>query len=268
MSVAVVELGVNIEPAKTPVRERPILFSAQMVRAILEGRKTQTRRILTRNNSTVLGDRWGAKSPWDGLDFTRAVPRTQSTMMRFIAGAAAPRDIHLDVPFLHPQDAANGMAWDGCVYRVRPQWEPGELLWVREAFAWISDCRHNDPGARALADGAFYRADELVDCGDIVRWRPSIHMPRWASRITLRITDVRVERLNEISEEDCLAEGIERLPEHQHWRAWRGAGEPRAPGLIPYYVAQYRDLWEHINGLGSWAENPWVWVVAFERVTP
>lgn len=219
--------------------ERSILMSAPMVRALLDGRKTQTRRVLTRNNSTVLGDRWGAKSPWVGLDFTVAKPRTQSSLMLCIAGGDAPRDIHLDVPFLHPEDAARGMEWDGTVYRVRPQWEAGDRLWVREAW-----CAADAPG------GFAYMADHPGDPRGL-GWRPSIHMPRAASRITLEITDVRVERLQGISEADATAEGVQ------------------APELVPLLGAFWssRDgfakLWSHINGRESWDANPWVWAVSF-----
>jgi hypothetical protein len=234
------------------VRERPILFSAPMVRALLAGRKTQTRRVLTQNNSTVLGERWGRASPWSGLDFSRGVPRTQSSIMCYIAGADAPRDVHLDVPFLHPQDAASGMDWDGVVYRVRPQWQADETLWVRESLTVRND------GSRAVPKLVpMYAADwEGFDKPDRDwDWTPSIHMPRWASRITLRITDVRVERLNDISEADALAEGIERIrfPEVGEW------GWPQR---------KYRDLWEVINGPGSWDANPWVWAMSFEVATP
>ncbi len=91
----------------------------------------------------------------------------------------------------------------------------------------------------------------------VVPWRPSIHMPRWASRITLEITDIRVERLQEISYADAMAEGVPftELPP--------GQGRPD-----PLHRAKFADLWESINGPGSWEANPWVWVIEFKRVTP
>lgn len=230
-------------------KERPILFSGPMVRALLDGRKTQTRRGLTRNNSTVLGDRWGAKSPWVGLDFTVAKPRTQSSLMLCIAGGDAPRDIHLDVPFLHPEDAARGMEWDGTVYRVRPQWEAGDRLWVREAW-----CAADAPG------GFAYMADHPGDPRGL-GWRPSIHMPRAASRITLEITDVRVERLQDISREDAAAEGLHKLPVSGRYVINRGDQYFGSVSHDPREV--YAWLWDDINGAGSWDANPWVWAVAF-----
>jgi len=132
---------------------------------------------------------------------------------------------------------------------------------VREAFA-----------AAIYSDGmrfVEYKADRSLSDFDGYddpaggRWRPSIHMPRWASRITLEITDVRVERLQDISEDDCLAEGIaqvvrEKLPGIQQ------CGEYDTIDVDP--VAEYRDLWESINGPESWAANPWVWVIGFKKL--
>jgi len=91
-------------------------------------------------------------------------------------------------------------------------------------------------------------------------FKPSIHMPRWASRITLEITDVRVERLQDISEEDCTAEGI--------GEPYFGDGDPPfvEPGVWVSRRMQFRNLWNHINGAGSWDANPWVWVVSFPAI--
>jgi hypothetical protein len=102
---------------------------------------------------------------------------------------------------------------------------------------------------------AFYRADTKA-APDDVRWRPSIHMPRWASRITLRITDIRVERLQDISEDDAKAEGV----------GYKNPGY--LPGTKGNWIGSFAYLWNKINGPGAWEANPWVWVVAFERVKP
>lgn len=200
------------------MKERPILFSAPMVRAILDGRKTQTRRAYKNR-----------KHPDFGCD---------------IAASELVREAQ------HVID------------RACPYGQPGDRLWVRET--WSSD------------DGktAWYRADgETYNAG--LPWRPSIFMPRWASRITLEITGVRVERLNEISTEDAIAEGTPVT-----WGDWRGqAPEWALRSIGPEYgspgshlwdnrttVKNYGLLWESINGAGSWAANPWVWCIEFKRL--
>jgi len=190
------------------MKERPILFSGPMVRAILEGRKTQTRRIVK--------------------------PQPVETEWRRIA----------------------------CPYG-----QPGDRLWVKETFATkqvkgltIASTKPNDPEAEMLARATHrfraYRADqwENDEVPEGMTWRPSIYMPRWASRLTLAIVRVRVERLQDITEEDAIAEGSQE------------------PALVPIVGAclteraVYAKLWEAINGAGSWALNPWVWVVEFKRV--
>jgi hypothetical protein len=167
--------------------ERPILFNAPMVRAILNGSKTQTRRV--------------------------AIPKRSIEPMT-----------------------------DECPYGQR-----GDRLWVREAWTvnLTGDPKHGGPGTVPI-----YRA-EHPHAAD--RWRPSIHMPRWASRITLEITAVRVERLRNISEADARAEGVTRPV-------------PMLDDDPSTYVDAFGDLWASINGPGSWDANPWVWVIEFRRV--
>lgn len=168
---------------------------------------------------------------------------------------------------------------------------PGDVLWVRESGRVLKHACDHDPVVQKdrwevvgweYADGTIKQLGDfdppvsewLDDCQRV--GRPSIHMPRWASRLTLRITDVRVERLQDISEEDAKAEGLEvmnftgwgdepglpRVPEPDHFRGFQGAEWEEYP------VAAYRALWERIHGPGSWEANPWVWVVPFERITP
>ncbi len=100
-----------------------------------------------------------------------------------------------------------------------------------------------------------------------MKWKPSIHMPRWASRITLEVTGVRVERLQDISEEDAIAEGVEVL-----WRGYDDAQDfyrnYHTGGYLFTAKASYRTLWESINGPGSWERNDWVWVIEFKRIEP
>lgn len=210
-------------------RERPILFSAPMVRALLDGRKTQTRRVVKGDPVFVL--------PFIGRD-------NQPTH-EFGLCLTHDRVINKHVR---------------CPYGV-----PGDTLWVRESFAkvWRDECPPATPDDvdieyRADTDGKAFAGDwpiEERDNEDRPRWRPSIHMPRWASRITLRVTEVRVERLNEISHDDCWAEGTV-CDIHGARKHTCCSGLTRG----------YRAIWETINGSGSWDRNPWVWAVSFERV--
>lgn len=194
------------------MKERPILFSAPMVRAILAGKKTQTRRVVKGKPLGWLSDAVGF-SP----DFVT-----------------------------YPEN-------DACPYG-----QPGDRLWVREA--WRADvaldkyppreCAPNWP-LWFEADGAAIRADRVANPRP-GKLRPGMFMPRWASRITLEITDIRVARLQEISEEDARAEGAEPYPHPVH---------PARECLR--HVDGFSALWESINGTGSWDANPWVWVIAF-----
>ena len=184
------------------MKERPILFSAPMVRAILEGRKTQTRRVVKSNWDAKDDDNWPMVMDEDGLWFRQACPYGQI----------------------------------------------GDRLWVREAF-------FIDEGKGSVR----YRASGHVSP---FGWKPSIHMPRWASRILLEITSVRVERLQDISEVDALAEGI---TESQIDTELKAAEEMDQVEPNPARCC-FRYLWEDINGIESWADNPWVWVVEFKKV--
>jgi len=209
------------------IREKPILFSASMVRAILSGRKTQTRRVIKPQPETMEGD--------SGIQF--------------------------DYPHWHTTLGAKRFANEHCKFgRV------GERLWVRET-CWSDGCDvyyPADAGHKAFgaSDEFFERLLKLHHySGSFSQKVPSIHMPRWASRITLEIESVRVERLNAISEADAMAEGVERIeygPKEIH-------GMPVHPHTS-YYWEAFKELWESINGPGSWAANPWVWVVQFRRV--
>lgn len=199
--------------------ERPILFSAPMVRAILDGRKTQTRRVVKRELSGR------------------------------VKAVGSPRNWHLDDP--------NAVL--ACPYG-----QPGDRLWVRETFNWSSerDLLPREPH-KLCRERAGYLDNRVVWAADGTRvhpefgkavWRPSIHMPRWASRITLEVTAVRVERLNDISEADAIAEGC------AGW-GWHDPFSGDADGQTPQ--EEYAQLWEKINGAGSWDANPWVWIVEF-----
>jgi hypothetical protein len=151
-----------------------------------------------------------------------------------------------------------------------PYGQPGDRLWVREAFAFTDA---HEPHYHGSIE---YRADNkclAVDCGPVTvdvphncdprpfdgPWRPSIHMPRWASRISLEITGARVEGLQDISEEDAIAEGAPGYEEGVD-------APPQDEGSEWSYRASFRRLWESINGPDSWEANPWVWVVEFRRI--
>lgn len=226
--------------------ERPIIFSAPMVKALLDGRKSMTRRILSRRNVLVLGESWAGKSwHWEGLRFNEATVRTKSP----IAGIEYS---HLAVPFCHPDDEPTPTNECG-VYRVRPVIEPNDLLWVREnwshggAGVWtISD-------ARLVGGRAIYAAD-----GGNGPWWPSIHMPREFSRITLKVTAVKVERLQDILHADAVAEGVE--GSGTSWKNY-DPGEP-----FMNAVASFITLWNSINGHDSWLDNPFVVAISFEVI--
>jgi hypothetical protein len=148
-----------------------------------------------------------------------------------------------------------------------PHGRPGDRLWVRETFACC------DAVLEERGRPVFYRATDYqeVKAG---RWRPSIHMPRWASRITLEITDVRVERLADISEADAIAEGTTTVRsadwERKHFPDWRrefdaACAQKVKPPLGPTPRRAFQALWEEINGPNSWDANPWVWAISFRR---
>ena len=207
------------------IKERPILFSAPMVRAILEGRKTVTRRAV--------------KFPF----IDRAV------------------GCELSGNEIGPEEIRNN-----CPYGV-----PGQRLWVRETWARVGN---DDPGY--LTFGASYPAClpgglENIPPASQVRWKPSIHMFRRDSRILLEITDVRVERLQDITEEQALAEGIVGVPfrPDDGWPICTGymvGPDDGNTGLQTTAAKAFAGLWDSVGG--DWDANPWVWVVEFKRVTP
>lgn len=212
----------------TDIKERPILFSAPMVRAILDGRKTVTRR------------------PVKGLSTSFAVTTAAD------------------------ESPLNGVCWKvgGPIIRC-PYGKPGDRLYVRET-CFINDYREAGvPVDERASCEIHYRADGNPDFEgeeELIRWRPSIHMPRWACRILLEITDVRVERLQDISEEQALEEGVRLYTDHAELGDWY-----HVDGIKTYSASPRKSfelLWSSINGADSWKANPWVWIVEFKRVTP
>ena len=187
------------------MKERPMLFSAPMVRAILDGRKTVTRRIVKARDLEWMDVHQGLREP----------------------------DNAERCPYGQPG---------------------GDRLYVRETWAAPHAYDHLPPRLIPKDARIHYAATE--DRGRLL-WRPSIHMPRHASRITLEITSVRVERLQDIDLADALAEGISDTGALILDSAGNEQGGP---------IAEYAVLWESINGPGSWDENPWVWVIEFRRL--
>lgn len=225
--------------------ERGMIFNGEMVRAILDGRKTQTRRPIK----------------WKQTRFTEIGEREDGSK------------------WLWSEDAEHACDfWHPCPFGA-----VGDRIWVRETFCTVDDTQY---GGGKWVD---YRATPKFeashpagwDCAPndakALKWRPSIHMPRWASRILLEITDVRVERLNAISEEDAQSEGV-------HTEVWDQTVVARNYAArdeffqfwsedMPHYVemnqlyrSSFTSLWESIYGAENWLANPWVWVIEFKRV--
>lgn len=222
-------------------KEKPILFNAEMVRAILDGRKTQTRRLMKPQPKRI-PDEEGRH--WYACNKVRTMVRLEDELL------------NLD-------------AWKGLAGSLCPYGGEGDQLWVRET------CYEDVCGSCSLA--RYSCGDNLVQvrnqAGYATEWWysrptcPSIHMPRWASRIDLLIKNVRVERLQEISKEDAQAEGVRF---HNIYKEWGGV-EPHPdskPNLLQWRwygnpVEAFKNLWRSTYGLESWDQNPWVWVIEF-----
>lgn len=223
------------------MKERPILFSAPMVRALLNGTKTQTRRAVKSQFATD----------------------------------AVPCEMGATNECGHQISGHSGVWWCDAERNhekaVRcPYGLPGDRLWVRESFwldrdgvAYKADQESGSPWLEAGAHKAMKVGANGTPYVSNWGWRPSIHMPRWASRITLEVTGVRVERLQDISEADARAEGAVPADPCDHTR--RSCKEIGCDGPLDY-VGGYRTLWEQINGPSSWDTNPWVWVLEFNRL--
>ncbi|WP_085337739.1 hypothetical protein [Serratia marcescens] len=215
------------------MKERPVIFNGEMVRAILDGRKTQTRRVIANVGSD------------------NCIPLQKPTKTK-------------DGIYTHVMDAPG--------HGLCPFGQVGDRLWVRETWADVNHDGHPaiayraDGGLRVIGEDDGEEEDPNLEkywfaqwYADLIsgaegNWRPSIHMPRWASRIALEITAVRVERLNDISEEDARAEGV----------------SPSQHIITPpeaLYRVGFLKLWESIYGEESWGDNPWVWVIEFKQVS-
>ncbi|EMM3172366.1 morphogenetic protein [Serratia marcescens] len=214
------------------MKERPVIFNGEMVRAILDGRKTQTRREVSDRHLHLI-------------------------------------DVASQVGECYPLESGIDHANSQSYYREHcPFGRIGDRLWVRETFMDLTGT-----GIEATTgkfEGFAYRADTPAGSyGDEVRkdyglkWTPSLHMPRKACRILLEITAVRVERLNDISQEDAQAEGMELTGWIPSYSNPDNAGFDET--FTPY--DNFAMLWESIYGAESWIANPWVWVIEFKQVS-
>ena len=229
------------------MKARPIAFTDQMVRAILGGRKTQTRRLLKMSDGTLRGIAGEhAYVDWQGLTEDRACYRFR---------------------ICNPPDDGHHGYWGQCHLGV-----PGDRLWVKETFAPFDAGDGAAVAYRATCDedGGFdyVGGDGSVQRLTVTRWNSPRFMPRWASRLTLEITHVRVERLQMITREDILAEGV-----WSDGNFWRGGPHPIKgfPKSYPTELQAFADLWDSIHGergdrAAAWATNPWVLVVGFKRI--
>ena len=203
---------------------RPILFSTPMVKAILDGRKTQTRRLFKVNKQTITAE----ESVFFDVEIGEAV-----------------------------YNSIGGVSWWQCPYG-----NVGDILWVRETFY--------EPLFEKLNGKYYYKAD-LEEQGWNFKWKPSLFMPKEACRLFLKVKSVGVERLQDISHEDAVAEGIEYIDiEEPFTMGYKLYGKHRIPDLLGRKavtgtsIESYQTLWENINGRDSWDSNPYVWVISFE----
>jgi hypothetical protein len=237
------------------MRERGIIFNAEMVRAVLSGSKTQTRRIIT-------------PQPFD---------RSWSRHDHQIEIASGRAELGDEIDGLLAYTKSSGGTW----HAKCPFGQPGDRLWVRETFMDLTGT--GIESTTGQFEGYAYRTDTPAGSyGDMVRkdyglkWTPSIHMPRKASRITLEITGVRVERLNSINENDAMAEGLAEISKDGRTYKYGIPDRDGYPGTDDcgwpwhewerYPISAYCKLWSSIYGEESWQANPWVWAIEFKRV--
>lgn len=233
------------------MKEHPILFSTPMVQAILEGRKTQTRRVAKVTNPNVN----------EFLTFSTDPDATWPANYGFGALMVTP--------------------WGNLEAVKFPYGQVGDILWVRESFT-VLEPEHVVGG---MANRFVYKANvkegsesdeirqEYILHGWPYQWKPSIHMPREACRLRLKITDIRVERLQDISEADAMAEGVKFTDfgrdqwnmQHRGFHVLEVTGPEQC---LATARTAFGNLWEKINGPASWDINPWVWAITFEKVTP
>ena len=231
--------------------DKPILFSGPMVRALLDGRKTQTRRVLKGAP---------ADAPKDAVAY-QPHPEDHAHIWAIDSRGIGPDEYASRTPFSLRPGAVEYWRSATLPYAI------GDRLWVREAWSFVADNCWTVSELQRMRNmvkvDLFYRADPPEMHRSVDRWFSSIHMPRWVSRLTLTVTDVRVQRLQEISEADVIAEGVE----HRCWDVIEGWSACRfnafKAGVGETAVEGYQLLWNSINGPGAWDVNPWVVAASF-----
>ncbi|MDS7927550.1 hypothetical protein [Acinetobacter sp. V115_6] len=231
------------------MKERPIIFNTPMVKAILEGRKTQTRRLVKPQPKFFKGEAGGH---WWRCTHVQSMVRVEEELQ-------------------NPSEY-----YKGFIDEVNPFGKKGDRLWVRETFCIgtieeednyqgspkpLSVHQDGDPKQYPIYKEYCLRDNISID--DVL-WKPSIHMPRSASRILLEITKIRIERLNQISSQDAVQEGLLKLPASGRYVVNQGDQYFGAASNNPCEVFKW--LWESIYGSSSWELNPWVWVVEFNVI--
>ncbi len=208
---------------------KPILFNTEMVQAILDGRKTQTRRIIKSRHES---GRFAICKNIDGQ------------VEQICSLGWDEENVEKDI--------------------ICPYGHPGDALWVRETWQ-ITDFLHPEDENY----GYIYKASEngraWENNDDEWKWKPSIHMPKEACRLFLKIKDIRLERLQDISEEDAIAEGVEKIADYGN-TGYKLYTEPDAAYSDIDAVYSFESLWQSLNGPDSWEANPWVWVISFKCI--
>jgi hypothetical protein len=230
----------------------PMIYSAPMVRALIDGRKTQTRRIITPGNSLFNRGKWSALHKRQEWDWEGAWVDDGPSPM----GNPGP---YLKLPWKAGDDD-----FEYTVPRIYPVIQLGDRIWVKEAFRGHKGYNSYPPREWSHWP-VHYHADGLPDprddAGENGRLRSPIHMPRWASRITLTVTDARPQRVSEISEADSVAEGVE-SGQTSRGLMWKAYDE--SPNCwVDTARISFTRLWNSIHGPDAWARNDWVWVYSF-----
>ena len=246
------------------MKERPIIFSTPMVQAILDGRKTQTRRIVKPQPEDGL---------WNDDKYPRSLDSTLTGWNGVVAGTGESKE------FKCPYGKIGDILWVRETWRI-VGWRVGEPFVIeykdgkKQFDVYLNESRADDyniectnqcldAGLKTDIDDNFIRPKE----GYPTKWRSPRFIPKEACRIRLEITDIRVERLREINEKDAIAEGLKKdglfyftpNPKKKKWH-----DSENLVNLSP--IETYRQLWESINGKGSWEQNPWVWVISFKHI--